>query len=125
MDGEKAKHQDQCPQFHKEVRVQRAFIICGKRIRQIQPAEFKSLQVVANYANADFSDLMALMQKHAGLSRMSALCAKSMRLSNPATEFCIGYNSQMADPVPTNRCTSQPAGGEVGKSCYSNFGISF
>lgn len=94
-------------------------------MKQVQPAEFRSLQVAANYVNAGFSDPVALTQKHARILRMSVLRAKRTRLSNPGAEPCIGFNPQMVDPASTNQSISQPGGVEVGNSSHSDFDIHF
>lgn len=89
-------------------------------MKQVQPAEFRSLQVAANYVNAGFSDPVALTQKHARILRMSVLRAKRTRLSNPGAEPCIGFNPQMVDPASTNQSISQPGGVEVGRGAITS-----
>lgn len=89
-------------------------------MKQVQPAEFRSLQMAANYVDAGLIDPVALTQKHARILRMSVLRAKRTRLSNPATEPCIGFNPQMVDPVPINQFISDPGGVEVGRGAVTS-----
>ncbi|XP_056698923.1 protein CHROMATIN REMODELING 35 isoform X2 [Spinacia oleracea] len=121
MGGENIESEVLKSRCHRSVRVLRATIIRGKKMKQMQPSRLMTLghvQAVVNHGTTEFSDPITAMQKHSRLLRMSVLREKRMGL-HPRTDSRIGSSQQISYPLFVDRnklITGEETGGPITSS---------